>query len=80
MPGIRWLVDIVGTVVLPILGAVPDGCVVIFSGLGARDVVLTQVCVVMVCEMVCVMMGGNGGWFVMVDTEWWVVGGGWCAS
>jgi len=26
--------DIVGSVVLPVLGAVPDGCIVLFSGLG----------------------------------------------
>lgn len=27
--------DVVGTVVLPILGAVPDGAIVLFSGLGS---------------------------------------------
>ena len=26
--------EILGSVVLPILGAVPDGCIVLFSGLG----------------------------------------------
>eukprot|EP00042_Codosiga_hollandica_P030140 m.173729 g.173729 ORF g.173729 m.173729 type:complete len:609 (-) comp53275_c1_seq1:41-1867(-) len=36
---------IVGTVVLPVLGAVPDGCIVIFSGLGARKDVETQIAV-----------------------------------
>ncbi len=37
-------VGIVGTIVLPVLGAVPDGCIVVFSGLGARDQVESQVC------------------------------------
>ena len=35
--------DIVGSVVLPVLGAVPDGAIVLFSGMGAVDVVEQQV-------------------------------------
>lgn len=36
---------IVGSVVLPVLGAVPDGAIVLFSGLGSKDEVQTQVAV-----------------------------------
>jgi hypothetical protein len=37
------LSGIVGSVVLPVLGAVPDGAIVLFSGLGARAIVEQQV-------------------------------------
>ena len=36
---------VVGSLVLPILGAVPDGCIVLFSGLGPRSVAQKQVAV-----------------------------------
>ena len=39
------LEHVVGSLVLPILGAVPDGCLVLFSGLGSRATVAKQVSV-----------------------------------
>eukprot|EP01013_Petalomonas_cantuscygni_P031123 TRINITY_DN57274_c0_g1_i1.p1 TRINITY_DN57274_c0_g1~~TRINITY_DN57274_c0_g1_i1.p1 ORF type:complete len:607 (-),score=155.12 TRINITY_DN57274_c0_g1_i1:239-2059(-) len=39
------LAGLVGTVVLPILGAVPDGAIVLFSGIGPIDTVQEQVAV-----------------------------------
>ena len=42
VPSLR---GIVGSVVLPVLGAVPDGAIVLFSGMGPRDQVEQQVAV-----------------------------------
>ena len=39
------MVGIVGSIVLPVLGAVPDGAIVLFSGMGPRDQVEQQVAV-----------------------------------
>jgi len=37
------LAGIVGSVVLPVLGAVPDGAIVLFSGMGTKDEVAAQI-------------------------------------
>jgi Ca2+/Na+ antiporter len=39
------IAPVVGSVVLPILGAVPDGCMVLFSGLGPRSTVQNDLAV-----------------------------------
>lgn len=52
--------DIVGSVVLPILGAVPDGAIVLFSGLGADAQ-----------EQVAVGVGALAGSTIMLLTVPW---------
>jgi Ca2+/Na+ antiporter len=54
--------DIVGSVVLPILGAVPDGAIVLFSGLGPADEV---------AESVSVGVGALAGSTIMLLTIPW---------
>ncbi len=57
--------DLVGSVVLPILGAVPDGMMILFSGLGPRMVAQ---------EQVSVGVGALAGSTIMLLTMAWFVG------
>merc|ERR1712194_469665 len=58
--------DLVGSVVLPILGAVPDGMMILFSGLGP-DPVAAQ-------EQVTVGVGALAGSTIMLLTLAWFLG------
>ncbi|CAD7925805.1 unnamed protein product [Amoebophrya sp. A25] len=57
--------DLVGSVVLPVLGAVPDGMMVLFSGLGPRDVAQDQL---------SVGVGALAGSTIMLLTIAWYAG------
>merc|ERR1712137_1314214 len=56
---------LVGSVILPILGAVPDGIMVMFSGLGPKDVLQ---------EEISVGVGALAGSAVMLLTLPWTIG------
>eukprot|EP00929_Paragymnodinium_shiwhaense_P085292 TRINITY_DN45708_c0_g2_i1.p1 TRINITY_DN45708_c0_g2~~TRINITY_DN45708_c0_g2_i1.p1 ORF type:complete len:583 (-),score=162.57 TRINITY_DN45708_c0_g2_i1:110-1858(-) len=64
------IAGVVGSVVLPVLGAVPDGAIVLFSGLGEREKAMSQV---------AVGVGALAGSTVMLLTIPWflsIMGGG----
>lgn len=59
----KWA-GLIGSVVLPVLGAVPDGAIVLFSGMGPPDVVK---------EQVTVGIGALAGSTIMLLTIPWVL-------
>ena len=60
------LAGVVGSVILPILGAVPDGAMVLFSGLGTSDPVKLQ-------KQLSVGIGALAGSTIMLLTLPWIL-------